>query len=153
MTTANNTDMSMMWTTFCNFALLVITRTILLVKDGMNLLLTDPSYTPHILVASFVLFSWFLYLSCSCWSEWSRLKRSEQELEDALAETEEELEYERQISAEAAHHLEKEKYRSEAFRKVRDQIGSDSQAWPVIVTNEVLALRNELNEIRKRQIG
>jgi len=118
---------------------------------NMHPLAKDPFFYGYILaVFAFFMFS---YTACSCWSEMRRLKRSEVELEEALAETEEELEYERQISSQTAHYLEQEKCRSEAFRKVRDQIGSDSQAWPVIVTNEVLALRTELNEIRKRQVG
>jgi hypothetical protein len=118
---------------------------------NMYPLAKDPLFYGYLLAGmSFCMIS---YSACSCWSEMRRLKRSEQELEEALAETEDELEYERQISSQTAHYLEQEKCRSEAFRKVRDQIGSDSQAWPVIVTNEVLALRTELNEIRKRQVS
>jgi len=118
---------------------------------NMHPLAKDPFFYGYLLALT--TFCMISYSACSCWLELRRLKRSEVELEEALAETEDELEYQRQISADAAHYLEQEKCRSEAFRKVRDQIGSDSQAWPVIVTNEVLALRNELNEIRKRQIG
>jgi hypothetical protein len=87
-----------------------------------------------------------------CWAEWTRLKRVEVELEDALADTEEQLDYERQVTAEEALFLEKEEKRLESFQKVKEQIGNDKQAWPVIVTNEVLALRKELNQIRKREI-
>jgi hypothetical protein len=118
---------------------------------NMHPLAKDPLFYGYLLAG--ITFCMISYSACSCWLELRRLKRSEVELEEALAETEDELEYQRQISADAAHYLEQEKCRSEAFRKVRDQIGSDTQAWPVIVTNEVLALRNELNEIRKRQVG
>jgi len=118
---------------------------------NMHPLAKDPLFYGYLLALT--IFCMISYSACSCWFELRRLKQSEIELEEALAETEDELEYQRQISADAAHYLEQEKCRSEAFRKVRDQIGSDSQAWPVIVTNEVLALRTELNEIRKRQVG
>ena len=126
-------------------------QTVEFALKNMHPVAKDPLFYGYLLAG--ITFCMISYSACSCWLELRRLKRSEIELEEALAETEEELEYERQISAEAAVYLEQEKCRSEAFRKVRDQIGSDSQAWPVIVTNEVLALRNEINEIRKRQIA
>jgi division protein CdvB (Snf7/Vps24/ESCRT-III family) len=86
-----------------------------------------------------------LYSANNYWQEFKRLQNVEQELYD----TEEELERQRQINKTRVVRTEKDGKRKEAFQRVKDQIGCDENAWPVIVTNEVLALRAELTALRK----
>ena len=86
-----------------------------------------------------------LYSAYNYWQEFKRLQNVEQELYD----TEDELERQRQINKTRIVRTEKDSKRKEAFRRVKEQIGSDESAWPVIVTNEVLALRAELTALRK----
>jgi hypothetical protein len=92
------------------------------------------------------------YYAFNFWQEFKRLRSVEDELyvkEDELAATEEELERQRQINKNRIVRVEKDSKRREAFQRVKDQIGCDENAWPVIVTNEVLALRAELTALRK----
>ena len=92
------------------------------------------------------------YYAFNFWQEFKRLRSVEDELyvkEDELAATEEELERQRQINKNRIVRVEKDSKRREAFQRVKDQIGCDESAWPVIVTNEVLALRAELTALRK----
>ena len=92
------------------------------------------------------------YYAFNFWQEFKRLRGVENELymrEDELAATEEELERQRQINKNRIVRVEKDSKRKEAFLRVKEQIGCDESAWPVIVTNEVLALRAELTALRK----
>ena len=92
------------------------------------------------------------YYAFNFWQEFKRLRGVENELymrEDELAATEEELERQRQINKNRVVRVEKDSKRKEAFLRVKEQIGCDESAWPVIVTNEVLALRAELTALRK----
>ena len=73
---------------------------------NMHPVAKDPLFYGYAL--ALITFCMISYSACSCWLELRRLKRSELELEEALAETEDELEYQRQISADAAHYLEQE---------------------------------------------
>ena len=86
-----------------------------------------------------------LYSANNYWQEFKRL----QNVEQVLYDTEEELERQRQINKTRVVRTEKDGKRKEAFQRVKDQIGCDENAWPVIVTNEVLALRAELTALRK----
>ena len=86
-----------------------------------------------------------LYSTYNYWQEFKRL----QNVEQVLYDTEEELERQRQINKTRVVRTEKDGKRKEAFQRVKDQIGCDENAWPVIVTNEVLALRAELTALRK----
>ena len=92
------------------------------------------------------------YYAFNFWQEFKRLRSVEDELyvkEDELAATEEELERQRQINKNRIIRVEKDSKRREAFQRVKDQIGCDESAWPVIVTNEVMSLRAELTALRK----
>ena len=86
-----------------------------------------------------------LYSANNYWQEFKRL----QNVEQVLYDTEEELERQRQINKTRVVRTEKDGKRKEAFQRVKDQIGCDENAWPVIVTNEVLSLRAELTALRK----
>ena len=92
------------------------------------------------------------YYAFNFWQEFKRLRSVEDELyvkEDELAATEEELERQRQINKNRIVRVEKDSKRKEAFQRVKDQVGCDESAWPVIVTNEVMSLRAELTALRK----
>ena len=92
------------------------------------------------------------YSANNFWQEFKRLRSVEDELyvkEDELAATEEELERQRQINKNRIVRVEKDTKRKEAFKRVKEQVGSDESAWPVIVANEVMSLRAELTALRK----
>jgi hypothetical protein len=92
------------------------------------------------------------YYAFNFWQEFKRLRSVEDELyvkEDELAATEEELERQRQINKNRIVRVEKDSKRREAFQRVKEQVGCDESAWPVIVTNEVMSLRAELTALRK----
>ena len=88
----------------------------------------------------------------TCWNEWAQLKRDKVKLENALADTEDELEYERQILAEQELFFEWVERRIDTFQKIKNHVGTDKKAWNILVTNEVLTLRRELNQIRNGDI-
>jgi hypothetical protein len=86
-----------------------------------------------------------LYYANNYWNEFKRL----QNVEQILYDTEDELERQRQINKNRIVRVEKDSKRKEAFQRVKDQVGCDESAWPVIVTNEVMSLRAELTALRK----